>query len=124
MLGHDVRDMHSTPGAFILTHGQVIERYDEDFPLLSVGCCGETVTTETAAASSVLGRWTRGVAPCAVQAAGTVRNGGEEETDRKVTRLVPTPTPLPAAAETRRSASQAQLIKERIYGGDLVATQG
>src|SRR5215475_1935803 len=36
------------------------------------------------------GRRTEGVAPCAVQAARTVLNGGDEEMYRKVTRLVPT----------------------------------
>ena len=35
-------------------------------------------------------RWTKGAAPCAVQAARTVLNGGDEETYRKATRLVPT----------------------------------
>jgi hypothetical protein len=42
-------------------------------------------------------RWrvTEGVAPCAVQAARTVRNGGDEETYRKATRLVPTQPRFP-----------------------------
>src|SRR5437899_2184230 len=35
-------------------------------------------------------RLTKGAAPCAVQAARTVLNGGDEETYRKATRLVPT----------------------------------
>ena len=33
---------------------------------------------------------TKGVEPCAVKAASTVLNGGDEETYRKATRLVPT----------------------------------
>src|SRR5262245_42411847 len=48
------------------------------------------VAMETDASSSMLWRWTKGVAPCAVKAACTVLNGGDEETYRKVTRLVPT----------------------------------
>ncbi len=36
------------------------------------------------------GRKTEGAAPCAVKAACTVLNGGDEETYRKATRLVPT----------------------------------
>ena len=35
-------------------------------------------------------RPTKGAAPCAVKVARTVLNGGDEETYRKVTRLVPT----------------------------------
>jgi hypothetical protein len=35
-------------------------------------------------------RPTKGVAPCAVKVARTVLNGGDEETYRKATRLVPT----------------------------------
>ena len=33
---------------------------------------------------------TKGAAPCAVKVARTVLNGGDEETYRKATRLVPT----------------------------------
>src|SRR5207237_10112566 len=35
-------------------------------------------------------RMTKGAAPCAVKVACTVLNGGDEETYRKATRLVPT----------------------------------
>ena len=35
-------------------------------------------------------RTTKGAAPCAVKVARTVLNGGDEETYRKATRLVPT----------------------------------
>jgi hypothetical protein len=35
-------------------------------------------------------RTTKGAAPCAVKVACTVLNGGDEETYRKATRLVPT----------------------------------
>ena len=53
-------------------------------------------------------RTTEGVEPCAVKAASTVLNGGDEETGQKALRLVPTQRrlppasaalPLPAAAE-------------------------
>ena len=48
------------------------------------------VEMETNASGSLLWRLTKGVEPCAVKAARTVLNGGDEETYRKATRLVPT----------------------------------
>jgi hypothetical protein len=45
---------------------------------------------ETDASELLLWRSTTGAAPCAVKAARTVLNGGDEETCGNVTRLVPT----------------------------------
>jgi hypothetical protein len=45
---------------------------------------------ETDASELLLWRSTTGAEPCAVKAASTVLNGGDEETCGNVTRLVPT----------------------------------
>ena len=54
------------------------------------GIAVEAIAMATEAAARVLGRATTGGEPCAGQAARTVRNGGDAETCRNVTRLVPT----------------------------------
>ena len=48
---------------------------------------------ETDATSRVVWRLTTGAEPCAVKAASTVLNGGDEATGHKVLRLVPTQLP-------------------------------
>jgi hypothetical protein len=55
----------------------------------------------TDASERVLWRSTRGVEPCAVQAARTVLNGGDEETCSNVTRLVPTQLRQQVSASVR-----------------------
>ena len=57
---------------------------------------------ETDASELLLWRSTIGVEPCAVKAASTVLNGGDEETCSNVTRLVPTQLQQQVSASVRR----------------------
>jgi hypothetical protein len=55
------------------------------------GCTAvDAIAMDTDASELLLWRSTRGVEPCAVKAARTVLNGGDEATCSNVTRLVPT----------------------------------
>src|SRR5215831_1709946 len=70
-----------------------LERWDQRYPANAQAVHGEC-TVELAKWEQTLHEYpwrpTKGAAPCAVKVACTVLNGGDEETCRKATRLVPT----------------------------------
>ena len=70
------------------------------------------VEMETDASWSWLWRVTQGVEPCAVKAASTVLNGGDEETYPQATRLVPTQPRCPPRLTPSGSKSDKQPNKK------------
>src|SRR6266705_3928747 len=70
-----------------------VERWEQRYPANAQAVHGECTVELEKWEQTLRGcpwRTTKGVAPCAVKVARTVLNGGDEETYRKATRLVPT----------------------------------
>src|SRR6266568_2637749 len=70
-----------------------LERWEQRYPANAQAVHGECTVELEKWEQTLHGcpwRRTKGAAPCAVKVARTVLNGGDEETYRKATRLVPT----------------------------------